>query len=93
MTNLVSASWASWNITGLGVGGHGLHVGLLVHHLLEVDVTTDGVLVTVLTGVDAGSIRRVALESLEGVEVGGGTGGIGIPRGVDVLLEPRGKNG
>ena len=78
-------------ITGLtetrfGVGGHLLHVGLLLHHLLEVNIATDGVLVTVLTGVDAGSIGGVALEGLEGVEVGGGTGGIGVPSGVDILL-------
>ena len=72
--------------TGLRVGAHLLHVGLLLHHLLEVNVTTDGVLVTVLTGVDAGSIGGVALEGLEGVEVGGGTGGIGVPSGVDILL-------
>ena len=80
------------NITGgrtisrLGVGGHLLHVGLLVHHLLEVNIATDGILVTVLSGVDAGSIRRVALESLEGVEVLGRARGIGIKGGVDVLL-------
>jgi len=65
---------------------HGLDVGLLVHHLLEVNITADGVLVAVLSGVDTGSIRGVTLESLEGVEVGGRARGIGVPGGVDILL-------
>lgn len=83
---LVLAAGASWREAWLRVGSHLLHVGLLLHHLSEVDIATDGVLVTVLTGVDAGSIGGVALEGLEGVEVVGGTGGIGVPSGVDILL-------
>ena len=56
--------------TRLGVGAHVLQVGLLLHHLSEVDITTDGVLVAVLSGVDTRGVGGVALEGLEGIEVG-----------------------
>ena len=70
----------------LGVGSHLLHVGLLFHHLSEVDIATDGVLVAVLSGVDTRGIGGVALEGLEGIEVLGRARGIGIERGIDILL-------
>lgn len=72
--------------TGLRAGLHGLDVSLLIHHLLEVNIATDGVLVTVLSGVDTRGIGGVSFEGLEGVEVGARARGVGVPGGVDVLL-------
>ena len=84
--NLVLAARASGDLTGLGVGLTELDLLTLNHHLGEVDIGADRVLVTHLTGVDAGGIGGVTSEGLEGVEVGGRTGGVGVPRGVKFLL-------
>ena len=86
INRLSSASRASRGVTGLGGCGTGIGLSTLVHHDLETDISALGVLVEGLTGVLSGAIRGVSLESLEGVEVHGSTGGVGVPGIVDVLL-------
>jgi hypothetical protein len=84
--NLVSASSASRGITGLGVGGTCFGFGTFVHHDLEANISTCGVLVKVLTGVHSRGIRAVSIPSLEGVEVGRAARGHRVPSAVDLLL-------
>ena len=83
---LVFASRGSRDITGLGVGLTLLHLGSFGHHGLEIDISTSGVFVPVLTRVETRGIRGVSSEGLEGVEVHWGTGLVGVPAVVDVLL-------
>ena len=84
--NLVLASGASWHLPGLGTGRPCLGIRLLRHHDRKANVTTNGVLVTWLTGVDPTGIGRVSLEGLEGVEVPRGPCLIRVPLIVKVLL-------
>jgi len=83
---LVLASGASGDLPELGARDPRLGVGLLRHHDGEADVPADGVLVAGLAGVDPGRVAGVALVGLEGVEVAGGPGGVGVPLVVQVLL-------
>jgi hypothetical protein len=84
--HLVLASGASGSIAGLGASRPRIVVGLLGHHDREAHVSADGILVTGLAGVDPGGVRGVALEGLEGVEVTGGAGRVGVPLVVEVRL-------
>ena len=84
--NLVLASRASRGISGLRVGLTVLHLGTLVHHLLEANITTHWVLVEGFTRVDTGGIRGVSSEGLERVEVHWGTRGGRVPFSVNILL-------
>ena len=84
--NLASASRGSRNVTRLGVGGTLLGLLSLNHHLGKVDITAIGVLVKIFTRVVSRGIGGISLEGLEGVEVHGGTGAVGVPLVVNRLL-------
>lgn len=86
VTRLVSASGASWGISGLGAGSTLFGLFLLLKHDLETDISTLGVLVEGLTGVLSRSIGGVSLIGLEGVEVSSSSGAVGVPGSVDILL-------
>ena len=86
MKRLVLASRASGLVSCLGVGGTLIGLSTLFHHVGEGDVSTRGVLVAALTGVDSTGIGAVSIPGLEGVEVGSGAGCGGFPRGVNILL-------
>jgi len=83
---LVLASGASGDLPELGASDPRLGIGLLRHHDGEADVPADGVLVAGFAGVNPGRVAGVALVGLEGVEVAGGPGGVGVPLVVQVLL-------
>jgi len=84
--NLVLASGGSWDVTGLGVGGSGFHSGLLQLHTGEVDIRANWVLVELFSRVDSRGIWAISLPGLVGVEVHGGTGGVGVPCSVNIIL-------
>merc|ERR1712232_1131447 len=77
---LVLAAWCSWNITRLWVSSTLFSSSTLNHHLLEVHIWKNRILVTWLTRVDSTCIRRVTLESLKWVEVGSRARCARIPR-------------
>lgn len=82
----VLASRGSRSRTRLGVGITLLNLGTFGHHDSETNISTLGVLVTVLTRVDSRGIRTVSFESLEWVEVLGSTRWGRVPGGVNILL-------
>jgi len=86
ITNLVLASGSSRSITRLGASSTFVSLCTLCHHLLEVDVRTDGILVSVLSRVDSTGIRGVSSESLKGVEVSGRARLARIPGTINFLL-------
>ena len=86
LRSLVLASRCSWNITGLGVCLSLCSSFLLNKHLSVRNIGSYGVLVSVLTGENSGSIRGVSLKGLVGVEVSGGTRGVRVPLSVNIVL-------
>jgi hypothetical protein len=84
--NLVLASRASRGITRLRSGVTGLGGFTLDHHLGEVDITTDWVLVESFTRVETGGIRRVSSPGLVRVEVLCRTWDSRVPKVVDISL-------
>ena len=80
------AARGTLDITRLRHGGTLLGLCPLIHHLLEANITTLGVLVKGLSREDARCVRGVSTEGLKGVEVLGGPGGVGVPSVVHVLL-------
>lgn len=83
---LGSASSASGGVTRLGGSITGLRVSTLNHHNGKANITTHGVLVAAFTRVETRGVGAVTIPSLERVEVGGRTRGIGVPGSVDDLL-------
>ena len=86
IARLGTASRGSGDITGLGVCGTLLSLLTLDHHLLEIDITTSGVLVPVLSRVVSRGIGAVTFESFKWVEVHWRTGLVGVPAVVHFLL-------
>lgn len=84
--DLVSASWGSWGVTGLGVGGPLLAGSFFGLHTGEVDIGAHWVFVPGFSGVSSRSIRAVSLPGFVGVEVHGGTFGVWVPGGVNFVL-------
>ena len=84
--NLVLASGASWHLPGLGTGRPCLGIRLLRHHDRKANVTTNGILVTRLTGVDPTGVGRVSLVRFKGVEVTCRARSVGVPLVVQILL-------
>ena len=83
---LVLASGASWHLPGLGTGRPCLGIRLLRHHDRKANVTTNGILVTWLTGVDPTGVGRVSLVRFKGVEVTCRARSVGVPLVVQILL-------
>ena len=86
LSRLVLASGGSDDVTGLGVGVSGFNRGLLYLHTGEVDIGANWVLVEFFSRVDSRGIWAVSLPGLVGVEVHGGTGGVGVPCSVNIIL-------
>ena len=85
-TSLVLASGASRFVSWLRVGKTFLDLGTLDQHGSVGDISTSRVLVSLLSWVVSGGIRRVSFEGLERVEVHDGTRGVRVELLVDDLL-------
>jgi hypothetical protein len=83
---LVTATSASWGRTWLWVGSTLLSLTTLDHHLCEVDISTQWILVESFTRVVSRRIWGVSKEGLERVEVRWRARGGWVPSSVNFLL-------
>ncbi len=84
--NLVLATRASRSTSRFRVGSTCLCFLTFFHHNLEVDITTDRILVPSFTRVDTRCIRRVSTKCFKGIEVSGWSWGTRIPLIVNICL-------